>query len=298
MSPDHLCSDFEVAVALGALDARQGLIECRYWLASFERRANVLEAQTTQCTSHLSDGSSNSDIRKKSSNTQRSEDGSSSSRISASKDNENDGSTCVDSQKEPAQVRAVRRLEYNPGANLTVTLDAAWRLAAAQGAPLVLTERSAPSNSGASNANADDDADTVNLSSLQSTKEAATVAWLRAACSGAVADDFGLRGRGYAGTAAGGFTQTNGQTFPAATDPSAPPEWGLGAGCGTETITVEDCLTTTIKQLKDTITSRVGLPANKSQLKSTALGFLKDHLTVAHYNLKPGEVLEVSRKKR
>lgn len=81
-------------------------------------------------------------------------------------------------------------------------------------------------------------------------------------------------------------------------DPSAPPEWGLGAGCGTETITVEDCLTTTIKQLKDTITSRVGLPANKSQLKSTALGFLKDHLTVAHYNLKPGEVLEVSRKKR
>jgi len=223
MSPDHLCSDFEVAVALGALDARQGLIECRYWLASFERRANVLEAQTTQCTSHLSDGSSNSDIRKKSSNTQRSEDGSSSSRISASKDNENDGSTCVDSQKEPAQVRAVRRLEYNPGANLTVTLDAAWRLAAAQGAPLVLTERSAPSNSGASNANADDDADTVNLSSLQSTKEAATVAWLRAACSGAVADDFGLRGRGYAGTADGGFSQTNGQTFPAATDPSAPP---------------------------------------------------------------------------
>ena len=81
-------------------------------------------------------------------------------------------------------------------------------------------------------------------------------------------------------------------------DPSAPPDWGLGAGCGTETIAVEDCLTTTIKQLKDTIASRVGLPANKSQLKSTTLGFLKDHLTAAHYNLKPGEVLEVSRKKR
>jgi splicing factor 3A subunit 1 len=81
-------------------------------------------------------------------------------------------------------------------------------------------------------------------------------------------------------------------------DAGAPPEWGLGAGCGTETVAVADCLLATVKQLKDTIAARVGLPANKCQLKSTAHGFLKDHLTVAHYNLKPGEALEVSRKKR
>ena len=36
-------------------------------------------------------------------------------------------------------------------------------------------------------------------------------------------------------------------------DAGAPPEWGLGAGCGTETVAVADCLLATVKQLKDTL---------------------------------------------
>ena len=37
---------------------------------------------------------------------------------------------------------------------------------------------------------------------------------------------------------------------------------------------------------------------NKFQLKSGVHGFLKDRLSLVHYDVKPGEVIEVSKKKR
>jgi len=197
-NPD-LCDDFEAALALGALDARQGLIECRYWLTSFERRANVFKVSSRR-------------ISNNSSNTQASEDGSSTKSDSSEK-----------ALLAPAQVRAVRRLEYDPGPNLAVTLDAAWRRAAARGEPLVLTGSIAQGNSGDSSIDIDADDNAAEYSTSQMAKEAATLAWLNAACSGAVADDFGLYGRGDTGSADGGFSQTSSHTFGASADPNAPP---------------------------------------------------------------------------
>uniref|UniRef100_A0A7S2BVR5 Ubiquitin-like domain-containing protein n=1 Tax=Florenciella parvula TaxID=236787 RepID=A0A7S2BVR5_9STRA len=55
----------------------------------------------------------------------------------------------------------------------------------------------------------------------------------------------------------------------------------------------------TIKQLKEKLGAEKfgGMPASKYQLKDATLGFLKDRLTIAHYNLKTA-TLEVVLKKR
>jgi len=56
----------------------------------------------------------------------------------------------------------------------------------------------------------------------------------------------------------------------------------------------------TIKELKAKLSAEKlgGMPPNKFQLKSGSLGFLKDRLTVAHFNIKPNEALDVLLKTR
>ena len=81
-------------------------------------------------------------------------------------------------------------------------------------------------------------------------------------------------------------------------DAGAPAEWGMGEG---RRVDLAGCAALlSIKDLKARIGAEVcrGAPVNKLQVKSATLGFLKDHLSLAHYNVAPGEVLEISRKKR
>jgi len=80
-------------------------------------------------------------------------------------------------------------------------------------------------------------------------------------------------------------------------DASAPGEWQL-QGQSLE-IALEDpkLLVAGFKQLLSDVHCG-GMPLGKFQIKSATQGFLKDRLSLAHYNVKSGEVLEVSRKKR
>ena len=55
----------------------------------------------------------------------------------------------------------------------------------------------------------------------------------------------------------------------------------------------------TIKDFKAKLSSTLGgMPGNKMQLKHAKWGFLKDSLTLAHFNLGPGSALELVTKKR
>lgn len=49
--------------------------------------------------------------------------------------------------------------------------------------------------------------------------------------------------------------------------------------------------------LKELIAQQVGLPANKQKLSGKA-GFFKDSVTLAHYNVGPGDVVTLSLKER
>ena len=59
----------------------------------------------------------------------------------------------------------------------------------------------------------------------------------------------------------------------------------------TEEVTLP--LAQTVAQLKEALQARVGLPAPRMNLKHAQWGFLKDHLSLAHYNLGPGSELQL-----
>lgn len=61
-------------------------------------------------------------------------------------------------------------------------------------------------------------------------------------------------------------------------------------------ITVQS-LSETIGSLKEKIAGEVQLPANKQKLSGRA-GFLKDNLTLAHYNIGSGETLTLALRER
>jgi len=66
-----------------------------------------------------------------------------------------------------------------------------------------------------------------------------------------------------------------------------------------QTITVSVEFGKTVRELKQQLQGQLGdMPPNKMLLKSTDRGFLKDSFTLAHYNLRPGETLKLSAKRR
>lgn len=79
-------------------------------------------------------------------------------------------------------------------------------------------------------------------------------------------------------------------------DESANADWNLKG----QTVTVQVPIGTSMKDLKNKVSSDHlgGMPPNKFQLRSATLGFLKDRLSAAHYNLKNGETLQVSARSR
>ena len=56
-------------------------------------------------------------------------------------------------------------------------------------------------------------------------------------------------------------------------------------------------LSETVGSLKEKIAGEIQLPANKQKLSSRA-GFLKDNLTLAYYNIGPGETLSLALRER
>jgi splicing factor 3A subunit 1 len=56
-------------------------------------------------------------------------------------------------------------------------------------------------------------------------------------------------------------------------------------------------LSETISSLKEKIAAEVALPANKQKLSGRA-GFLKDNLSLAYYNIGPGETLTLALRER
>ena len=57
-------------------------------------------------------------------------------------------------------------------------------------------------------------------------------------------------------------------------------------------------LSDTIGELKARLTEVVGMPANKQRLSRDPIGFLKDELSLAHYNVSPSVHLQLSLKER
>lgn len=55
---------------------------------------------------------------------------------------------------------------------------------------------------------------------------------------------------------------------------------------------------TKFKAIKDELAKTCNIAANKQVLKTDALGFVKDHLSLAHYNLPSGTVINLSTKER
>ena len=51
-----------------------------------------------------------------------------------------------------------------------------------------------------------------------------------------------------------------------------------------------DC---TIKEVKSRLKAQLGMPENKQQLKHSRLGFLKDALSLAHFNVSSGTLLDL-----
>ncbi len=55
---------------------------------------------------------------------------------------------------------------------------------------------------------------------------------------------------------------------------------------------------TTVEELKQMLEVRIGLPPNLQKIKHAARGFLKDRDTLAFYNLRAGDTLELTRQQR
>jgi hypothetical protein len=54
---------------------------------------------------------------------------------------------------------------------------------------------------------------------------------------------------------------------------------------GEKSVSLEVNLKDTVQQLKEKLKEHVGLPPNKQKLKAGNLPILKDHLTLAYYNI-------------
>lgn len=54
----------------------------------------------------------------------------------------------------------------------------------------------------------------------------------------------------------------------------------------------------TVLALKEGLATRLGLPANRLRLSVEGLGFLREELSLAHYNVAPGDTLVLSMKER
>ncbi|KAJ8599334.1 hypothetical protein CTAYLR_005322 [Chrysophaeum taylorii] len=68
------------------------------------------------------------------------------------------------------------------------------------------------------------------------------------------------------------------------------PAWGLKG----QSVLVECKATETIRNVKERLSPLLGnMPASKQQLKSPTLGFLKDALTLAHFNIKSGSTIDL-----
>jgi splicing factor 3A subunit 1 len=67
---------------------------------------------------------------------------------------------------------------------------------------------------------------------------------------------------------------------------------------GTETFDLEMPIMSSVKVLKDELAKKTNLAPNKQILKIEQLGFLKDKLTLAHYNVVSGTSLQLSTKER
>jgi len=74
------------------------------------------------------------------------------------------------------------------------------------------------------------------------------------------------------------------------TDPTNP-DWKLNG----QSVALECGLLDTIRTLKEKLSAaHLGnMPPSKQQLKSPSLGFLKDSLTVAHFNIPVGSTLDL-----
>lgn len=68
------------------------------------------------------------------------------------------------------------------------------------------------------------------------------------------------------------------------------PDWSLNG----QMLSVSCDIMSPVKDVKALLSVQLGsMPPSKQQLKSSTLGFLKDNLTLAHYNIKPGSGLEL-----
>ena len=76
---------------------------------------------------------------------------------------------------------------------------------------------------------------------------------------------------------------------------SATPAWTLDG----RVITLTTTVSSTVKELKEQLSAHVGeMPASKQQLKHPALSFLKDSLSLAHFNIQSGTELALVLKQR
>ena len=72
-------------------------------------------------------------------------------------------------------------------------------------------------------------------------------------------------------------------------------QWQLGG----QTVSVQCGVVSTVKALKEQLTGMLGgLPATKQQIRHPALGFMKDAISLAQYNVEDGTTLELKLKKR
>ena len=78
-------------------------------------------------------------------------------------------------------------------------------------------------------------------------------------------------------------------------DESGAAQWTLNG----QTLSVQVEVVSTVKALKEKISSLLGgLPATKQQIKHPTLGFMKDAISLAQYNVEEGVTLELKLKKR
>lgn len=90
--------------------------------------------------------------------------------------------------------------------------------------------------------------------------------------------------------------------------PSQPPVLQILVACaaveGHETLTGQTVpvhapsLGLTVLAFKDLLVPALAIPANKQRLSAEGLGFLRDELSLAHYNVAPGDTLQLSIKER
>lgn len=73
------------------------------------------------------------------------------------------------------------------------------------------------------------------------------------------------------------------------------PAWALKG----QTVAIQCKVTDTIRAVKQALSSELGkMPASKQQLRHPSLGFLKDALTLAHFNIKSGDTIELKVRRR